>query len=42
MIDLFTSALSGCQNTFSILREVFNSAEEVTLSIVRELKGQFL
>ena len=36
MIDLFTSALSDCQNAFSILCEVFNSVEEVTLSIVRE------
>ena len=42
MIDLFTSALSDCQNAFSILCEVFNSIEEVTLSIVRELKSQFL
>ena len=33
MIDLFTSALSDCQNAFSILCEVFNSIEEVTLSI---------
>ena len=41
MIDLFTSALSDCQNAFSILCEVFNSIEEVTLSIVRELKGGF-
>ena len=41
MIDLFTSALSDCQNAFSILCEVFNSIEEVTLSIVRELKSQF-
>ena len=39
MIDLFSSALSDCQNAFSILCEVFNSIEEVTLSIVRELKG---
>ena len=38
MIDLFTSALSDCQNAFSIPCEVFNSIEEVTLSIVRELK----
>ena len=42
MIDLFTSALSDCQNAFCILCEVFNSIEEVNLSIVRELKGQFL
>ena len=42
MINLFTSALSDCQNAFSILCEVFNSIEEVTLSIVRELKSQFL
>ena len=42
MIDLFTSALSDCQNAFSILCEVFNSIEEVTLSIVGELKSQFL
>ena len=42
MIDLFTSALSGCQIAFSILCEVFNSVEEVTLSIIRELKSQFL
>ena len=42
MIDLFTSALSDCQNAFSILCEVFSSIEEVTLSIVRELKSQFL
>ena len=42
MTDLFTSALSDCQNAFSILCEVFNSIEEVTLSIVRELKSQFL
>ena len=42
MIDLFTSALSDCHNAFSILCEVFNSIEEVTLSIVRELKSQFL
>ena len=42
MIDLFTSALSDCQNAFSILCEVFNSVEEVTLSIVGELKSQFL
>ena len=42
MIDLFTSALSDCQNAFSILCKVFNSIEEVTLSIVRELKSQFL
>ena len=42
MIDLFTSALSDCQNAFSIPCEVFNSIEEVTLSIVRELKSQFL
>ena len=41
MIDLLTSALSDCQNVFSILCEVFNSIEEVTLSIVRELKSQF-
>ena len=41
MIDLFTSALSDCQNAFSILFEVFNSIGEVTLSIVRELKSQF-
>ena len=34
MIDLFTSALSDCQNAFSILCEVFYSIEEVTLSIV--------
>ena len=39
---LFTFALSDCQNAFSILCEVFNSIEEVTLSIVRELKSQFL
>ena len=37
MIDLFTSALSDCQNAFSILCEVFNSIEAVTLSIIREL-----
>ena len=37
MIDLFTSALSDCQNAFSIFCEVFNSIKEVTLSIVREL-----
>ena len=42
MIDLFTSALSDCQNAISILCEVFNSIEEVTLSIVGELKSQFL
>ena len=42
IIDLFTSALSDYQNAFSILCEVFNSIEEVTLSIVRELKSQFL
>ena len=30
MIDLFTSALSDCQNAFSILCKVFNSVEEVT------------
>ena len=42
MIDLFNSALSDCQNAFSILCEVFNSIEGVTLSIVRELKSQFL
>ena len=42
MIDLFTSALSDCQNAFSILCQVFNSIEEVTLSIVRELKSQFM
>ena len=30
MIDLFTSALSDCQNAFTILCEVFDSAEEVT------------
>ena len=42
MIDLFTSALSDCQNAFSIPCEVFNSIEEVTLSIVRELQSQFL
>ena len=42
MIDLFTSALSDCQNAYSIPYEVFNSVEEVTLSIVRELKSQFL
>ena len=42
MVDLFTSALSDCQNALSILCEVFNSVEEVTLSIVRELKSQFL
>ena len=41
MIDLFTSALSDRQNAFPILCEVFNSIEEVTLSIVRELKSQF-
>ena len=41
MIDLFTSALSDCQNAFSILCEGFNSIEEVTLSIVRELKSSF-
>ena len=40
MIDLFTSALSDCQNAFSILCEVLNSVEEVTLSIVRELKSE--
>ena len=33
---LFTSALSDYQNAFSIFCEVFNSIEEVTLSIVRE------
>ena len=38
MIDLFSSALSDCQNAYSIPCEVFNSIEEVTLSIVRELK----
>ena len=38
MIDLFTSALSDCQNAFSILCKVFNSVEEVTVSIVREFK----
>ena len=42
MIDLFTFALSDCQNAFSILCEVFNAVEEVTLSIVGELKSQFL
>ena len=44
MIDLlkYTSALSDCQNAYSIPCEVFNSIEEVTLSIVRELKSQFL
>ena len=42
MIDLFTSALSDCQNAFSILCEVFNSIEEVTLSVVGELKSEFL
>ena len=42
MIDLFTATLSDCQNAFSILCEVFNSIEEVTLSIVKELKSQFL
>ena len=42
MTDLFTSALSDCQNAFPILCEVFNSIEEVTLSIVGELKSQFL
>ena len=42
MIDLLTFALSDCQNVFSILCEVFNSIEKVTLSIVRELKSQFL
>ena len=42
MIDLFTSTLSDCQNVFSILCEVFNSIEEVTLSIVRERKSEFL
>ena len=41
MIDLFTSALSDCQNAFSILCEGFNSIEEVTLSIVRELRSSF-
>ena len=41
MIDLFTSPVSDCQNAFSILCEVFNSIEEVTLSIVRELNSQF-
>ena len=30
------------ENAFSILCEVFNSIEEVTLSIVREIKSQFL
>ena len=42
LIDLLTSALSECQDAFSILCEVFNSIEEVTLSIVRELKSQRL
>ena len=42
MIDLFTFALSDCQNAYSIPSKVFNSVEEVTLSIVRELKSQFL
>ena len=42
MTELFTSALSDCQNAFSILCEDFNSIEEVTLSIVREVKSQVL
>ena len=42
MIDLFTSALSDCQNAYSIPCEVFNSIDEVTLSIVSELKSQVL
>ena len=41
MIDLFTPGLSDCQNAFSILREVFNSVEEVTLSIIRDIRTDF-
>ena len=41
-LDSFFQKKVDCQNAFSILCEVFNSIEEVTLSIVRELKTQFL